>query len=165
MLNDTLPWAVQKWLNQSICHLGCEFRWTKRSLSSIGVTWWIRLKRPSEPIEMPFGLWTRVGWRKCKFSCIRQVAPMCPHGSPHGRAHCRHLVTTIEPSICGGDAALCLMSNYFDHLLLVHGQVTSIFVVCLSVCLCRVFLSRLWSDFIQTRTYVICLCLVVSPRI
>jgi len=51
--------------------------------------------------------------------------------------------------------------------LLVHGQVTIIFVVpvCLSVCLCRVFLSRLWSDFDQTRTYVICLGLVVSPRI
>jgi len=37
--------------------------------------------------------------------------------------------------------------------------------VCLSVCLCRVFLSRLWSDFDQTWTYVICLGLVVSPRI
>jgi len=29
--------------------------------------------------------------------------------------------------------------------------------VCLSVCLWRVFLSRLWSDFHQTWTYVICL--------
>ena len=54
---------------------------------------------------------------------------------------------------------------------LVHGQVTIIFVVsvclyvCLSVCLCRVFLSRLWSDFDQTWTYVICLGLVVSHRI
>ena len=37
--------------------------------------------------------------------------------------------------------------------------------VCLSVFLCRVFLSRLWSDFDQTRTYVICLSLVVSRRI
>jgi len=27
--------------------------------------------------------------------------------------------------------------------------------VCLSVCLCRVFLSRLWPDFDQTWTYVI----------
>jgi len=27
----------------------------------------------------------------------------------------------------------------------------------LFVCLCRVFLSRLWSDFDQTWTYVICL--------
>jgi len=51
--------------------------------------------------------------------------------------------------------------------MLVHDQVTIIFVVsvCLSVCLCRVFLSRLWSDFNQTRTYVICLDLVVSPSI
>ena len=59
--------------------------------------------------------------------------------------------------------------------LLVHVQVTIIFVVsvglsvclsvCLFVCLCRVFLSRLWSDFNQIRTYVICLGLVVSPRI
>jgi len=64
--------------------------------------------------------------------------------------------------------------NIFQSLLmfwLVHGQVTIIFVVsvglsvCLFVCLCRVFLSRLWSDFDQTRTYVMCLCLVVSPRI
>ena len=37
--------------------------------------------------------------------------------------------------------------------------------VCLSVCLCRVFLSRLWADFDQTWTHVICLGLVVSPRI
>ena len=51
--------------------------------------------------------------------------------------------------------------------LLVHSQVTIIFVVSvgLFVCLCRVFLSRLWSDFDQTRTYVTCLGLVVSPRI
>ena len=41
---------------------------------------------------------------------------------------------------------------------LVHGQVTIIFVVsvCLSVCLCRVFLSRLRSDLDQTRTHVTC---------
>jgi len=41
---------------------------------------------------------------------------------------------------------------------LVHGQVTIIFAVsvclfvCLSVCLCRVFLSRLRSNLDQTRT-------------
>jgi len=55
--------------------------------------------------------------------------------------------------------------------LLVHGQVTIIFVVsvclsvCLCVCLCRVFLSRLRSDLDQTRTHVTCPGLVVSPRI
>jgi len=30
---------------------------------------------------------------------------------------------------------------------------------CLSVCLCRVFLSRLWTDFDQTRTSVKLICL------
>jgi len=60
---------------------------------------------------------------------------------------------------------LCiLMSLTVSHSLyvkmLVHGQVTIIFVVsvglfvCLFVCLCRVFLSCLWSDFDQTWTYV-----------
>ena len=37
--------------------------------------------------------------------------------------------------------------------------------VCWFGCLCRVFLSRLWSGFDQTWTCVICLGLVVSPRI
>jgi len=36
---------------------------------------------------------------------------MCLHvlirGRPHGSAHWRHLVNTIELSICSGDAALC----------------------------------------------------------
>jgi len=52
-------------------------------------------------------------------------------------------------------------------LVLVHRQVTIIFVVSvsLSVCLCRVFLSRLRSDLDQTRTHVTCPGLVVSPRI
>ena len=52
-------------------------------------------------------------------------------------------------------------------MVLVHGQVNIIFVVSvgLSVCLCRVFLSRLRTDFDQTWTYVIHLGLVVSPRI
>ena len=50
--------------------------------------------------------------------------------------------------------------------ILVHSQVTIIFVVsvCLSVCLCRVFLSRLRSDLDQTGTYVTCPGLIVSPR-
>jgi len=44
-------------------------------------------------------------------------------------------------------------------MFLLQGQVTIIFLVSvgLSVCLCRVFLSRLWSDFDETWTYVTCL--------
>jgi len=59
-----------------------------------------------------------------------------------------------------------LRANYAHHFI---SFVSHIFVigsgpsdhyfrsVCLSVCLCRVFLSRLWSDFDQTRAYVVCL--------
>jgi len=34
--------------------------------------------KTAEPIDLPFGLWTQVGWRKHNFNCIRQVAP-CGH--------------------------------------------------------------------------------------
>jgi len=54
----------------------------------------------SEPIEMSFELWMRVGPRKHVLD---------------GDAHWRNLANTIELSMCGGDA-VCL-SNYFDHLL------------------------------------------------
>jgi len=57
----------------------------------------------AEPIDLPFGLWTRVDQRKHKFNHILQVAPVCPHG----RAQWQHLANTIEPSICGGDLVLC----------------------------------------------------------
>jgi len=55
--------------------------------------------KTAEPIEMPFGLWTRVGRRKHVL---------------HG-AHWRNLVNTIEPSVCGGDAALCqiILTTYY----------------------------------------------------
>jgi len=55
----------------------------------------------AEPINLLFGLWTRMGRKKHEFNRIHQVAPMCPHGRAHSRHH------TIEPSACGGDAFLC----------------------------------------------------------
>jgi len=58
-------------------------------------------------------------------------------------------LTTAEP-MCD--------TTYCFYWILVHGQVTIIFVVsvCLFVCLCRVFLSLLRSDLDQTRTHVTC---------
>ena len=56
--------------------------------------------KTAEPIEMPFGIWTRVGPRK--------------HLLGEG-AHGRHLANTIEPSMCGGDAACCQIT--LEHLL------------------------------------------------
>jgi len=59
---------------------------------------------------------------------------------------------------CSPPQNLYLTHFISDHYL-VHGQVTIIFVVSvgLSVCLCRVFLSCLWSNFDQTCTCVMCL--------
>ena len=67
----------------------------------------------AEPINLPFGLWTRVGlgctnsivfarWRQCALmgDTLSPDTPMCPHG----RTHCHHLANTIEPSVYGGDA-------------------------------------------------------------
>jgi len=68
----------------------------------------------AELIDFALVLWTGVGRRKNKFNHIRQVAPICPHWM----AYCSHLVNTIEPSVCGGDAVLY---NYFD---LDHARVT-----------------------------------------
>jgi len=68
------------------------------------------------PIAIPFGLWSvESNGLKEAFS--------------RWGAHWRHLANTIEPSVLGGDAAL--LSNYFDHLLLLLGRWSS--VVCLSV--------------------------------
>jgi len=60
----------------------------------------------AEPIDLPLGLWARVGQKKHKFNCTCQVAPT-PMWRHSGRAHWRHLANTIEPSVCGGDAASC----------------------------------------------------------
>jgi len=71
-----------------------------------------------------------------------------------GSTHRLHLVM----------AALCNRAGHYPFalwfLLSIFGSRQSDHYfrsVCLSVCLCRVFLSRLWSDFDQTSTYVICL--------
>ena len=61
--------------------------------------------KTAEPIEVPSGLWTRVGKRKHMWI---------------GSAQWRHLANTTEPSTCGGDAAF--LSNYFDHWLLLLGH-------------------------------------------
>jgi len=63
----------------------------------------VNCAKTAEPIEVPFGFWTRVGRRKHKFSRVRQVVPTYPHV----RARWRHLANTIEPSVYCGDAAFC----------------------------------------------------------
>jgi len=127
---------VQKRRNLSRCRLGRGLRWAEGSIGlilfarrrqcaqfqsySLGGINATRRHSPvscakaAEPIDLPFGLWTRDGRRKHKFSRIRQVAPM----SPDGRAHWRQLENMIEPSVCGGDAVLCQITLH-DHLFMV----------------------------------------------
>ena len=74
----------------------------------------------AEPIDLLFGLWTRVGRRKHKFNC--QVAPMC-----HPMwAHWCHLAKMTEPSVCGGDAVShqITLTTCFDTVGLREGHPT-----------------------------------------
>jgi len=52
----------------------------------------------AEPIEMPFGLW--IGW--AEEAQFQSYSP-CSANAPSWR----RLANTIEPSVCGGDSALC----------------------------------------------------------
>jgi len=83
-----------------MCTISIVFaRWRQRTRQHSAVSG----PKTAEPIDLPFGLWTRVGRRKHKFNHIRQVA-QCAHMEGH---IWRHLANTIEPSACGGDAVIC----------------------------------------------------------
>jgi len=78
----------------------------------------------AEPIGLPFSsLGCGLGWVEGSTSWIVficQVAPMCTHG----RAHCHNLASTIEPSVCSRDAALCQITlNLLWILLLLSTKV------------------------------------------
>jgi len=125
---DTLQSSVQEWLNRLRCRSGCGLGWPQGIMCWMGVQiphakgqFWgkgapivkyrnsaVSCAKTTEPINLPFGLWTWVGRRKHKFSHIRQVMPMCPSSIVF--ASWRQW--TIRVRRCCG-----LMSTYFDHLL------------------------------------------------
>jgi len=109
--SDFLPLAVQKRLDQSICHLGCGVGWAEGSTVSIafarrrqcahmggyiGVTWRIQQNCPSAGVMRSFVklLWLLVNtFGYCKFAChykcmewntrLRNDA-LCPVRREHG---------------------------------------------------------------------------------
>jgi len=57
MPEDTLSWAVQKWLNRSRCRLGCGLGWTQGSMCYMGVHW-RNLANTTEPTEFGWAEWS-----------------------------------------------------------------------------------------------------------
>jgi len=55
--SDFLPWAVQKWLNLSICHLGCGLEWAKECTSSFVFTSWCQCALMGGHIDTTWRLW------------------------------------------------------------------------------------------------------------
>ena len=79
------------------CYVDTAYCYKRSSV----VCWPAMITSPAkmaQTIEMPFGMWTRVGARKHILDAV---------------AHWRHLANVIQPSVCGIDVAL---SNYVDHL-------------------------------------------------
>jgi len=71
--------------------VACCYRWSSVVCLSVCLSVMIvNSAKTAEWIEMLFGIWTRVGPRKHVLD---------------GGAYCRHLANTIEPSMCGFDAA------------------------------------------------------------
>jgi len=51
----------------------------------------------AEPIDLPFRLWTRVGWRKHQFNHIRQLEPKCPISIVFARlCQCARLYSAVS---------------------------------------------------------------------
>ena len=119
MPDDTLPCAVQKWLNRSICRLGCGLWWAEGSTSSIVFARWrqcvvassvcrsVTLVSPAKTaktIEMPFALCHYgLGWAQ---GIMSYMGVQSAEGRCHGNqfldfykygAHCRHLANKTEP--------------------------------------------------------------------
>jgi len=114
---DTLRSPVRKRLNRSWCRFYCGLRMAQGIMSWMGSrsryekgqfggeraanckVWGLSAMscaEMAEPMDLPSGLWTRVGRRKHRFNHIRQVTPMCPHE----RAYWCHLANMIESSVC-----------------------------------------------------------------
>jgi len=104
------------------------------------------------------------------FSQFHRPIPSLKNGRFQGLVHqsgtlCQQAFGTLQTSLLSSVISrlsflTSIGSRPSDH----YFRSVCLFV-CLSVCLCRVFLSRPRSDLDQTRIHVTCPGLVVSPRI
>jgi len=82
--------------------------------------------KTAEPIKIPFGLWSWTAVWDAN-SCGLKEARV-------GGAHWLNLANTIEPSVCGGDAALCQITLTSCYRLCTKNTVLSLSIVCRGVC-------------------------------
>jgi len=123
----------------------------------------------AEPIDLPFGFWTWVGQRKNKYNRIHQYDSPDGTSVPSWEGTSRHLANTIEPSVCGSDAALCQITLTTCHLLMLlccraYVSVGDWYPSCSACCPAIAFLlsihgtdqTRLWDACYHT-VIVVCL--------
>jgi len=113
----TLTWTVQKRLNRSRCRLRTLVDPRKHVLDGSCEGAIITGKDMPDYI-LPWAMQKWLNRTIChlcnalewaKGSTIWLYSPAAPMW-PHGRADWRHLANTIEPPVCGGDVALCLIT-------------------------------------------------------
>jgi len=83
--SDILPWAVQKWLNRSICHLGCGLGWAKGSTSLIVFARWHQLAQASK-YGWTVHLWQQCGLISIYFDHVLLLQDHHGHQSQQGRS-------------------------------------------------------------------------------
>jgi len=115
---DTLRWIVQKWLNRSRCRLDCGLGWAQGIMYYMGPdptceATIIRGKDIPEHARRHCRELCKNGWTDrfavrvvdlgaSKEAQVQSYSPGCVNVT-----HWRNLANTIQPSVCGGDAAFC----------------------------------------------------------
>ena len=106
--SSSYPHCIQAASQQAyyVRRCGLSLRTEQRGLSVCPSVTIVTAAKTAEPIEMPFGLYTRVG----------------PKHVLNEGAHWRRLANTSEPSMCGGDAAFCQIALSTCFLLVDSAQ-------------------------------------------
>ena len=151
-LSDTWKcYCVHDFQKLLICLLWKHFTCTVREVISIH----FNVHFPDEPVltscpwfflSVSFKLFILFWWTKTFHITFNTIPTCLPMVSVLSNSFSLRNCTTFD--LISIILAFSIGSRSSDHYFR---------SVCLSVCLCKVFLSRLWSDFDQTRTYVICL--------
>ena len=94
---DLLPWAVQKWLNGLICHLGCGFGWAEGSISSIVFTSWRQCVISGGNISATWRIWLNHPSVAAMQLYVKLLWPLLTRSR---QRRCQHLKSNCWKSHC-----------------------------------------------------------------